>query len=158
MEEPVQTQKGSPDAPSGTAEQARAKLSGMVAARAKEREKAAAAILSFSETVDVLRAELAASRAREAAAAAKVETLKRGHALFLQNHRRLYQGFVSLLKSVEETCGHGMALEQRIEAALLSSEIGNALGEPADISTERARAFLAATSNCQPKEIGNSHA
>jgi len=131
----------------GASGQAMEKLSSMVAARVKEREAAAAAVKAFGDTVTALRMEIAESRSREEALARENEALKRGHSLFLQNHRRLYQGFVSLLKSVEATCGHGLAMEQRIEAALLSSEIGNALGEPVDVSTDRARAFLAAASN-----------
>lgn len=155
MQEPQNIPAGGPEA--AAVGSAMEKLTAIVTRRSKEREVAATAVKAFSDTVTALRGELASSRAREAALREEAETLRRGHALFLQNHRRLYQGFVSLLKSVEATCGHSMAMEQRIEAALLSSEIGNALGDPADVATARATAFLGATSNQNDTEKGTDH-
>jgi len=87
-------------------------------------------------------AELKQSRAQLSEVTLENETLKKNHVVLMQNQRRLYLAFVSLLKSVEDSCGAEIGVDQRIEATLLSSDIGGFLGEAEDLSTAKAREFL----------------
>lgn len=92
-----------------------------------------------------LASELKQARSELAEVMLENDTLKKNHVVLMQNQRRLYLGFVSLLKSVEDACGAEIGVDQRIEATLLSSDIGSLLGETVDVSTAKARDFLSFT-------------
>lgn len=134
------------------AEAAKTSLVTMVENRRKEREAVLREAAAYRDAIRSLKDELAAARRDGAAAIAENDGLRKAHSVLAQNHRRLYLGFVTLLKSVEEACGAEIGVDQRIEATLLSSDIGNVIGEHSDVSTAKARDFLAFT---QPSGIQN---
>lgn len=68
---------------------------------------------------------------------AEIERIQAEYDVLLASHRRLYDGFTSLLKAVEDTTGAQVGIDQRIEAVLLSSEVGMDLGAPADVTPAR---------------------
>lgn len=127
------------------AENARLSLVSLVEQRRRRDERLANVIASQNDGLRRLQEELRRTRREMSEVILENETLKKNHVVLMQNHRRLYLGFVSLLKSVEDACGAEIGVDQRIEATLLSSDIGNVLGDHADIATAKAREFLAAT-------------
>ena len=127
------------------AESAKLGLSAMVENRRRQVDAWVRRFEELKGIIVALRQELAGTRRELAEVVLENDTLKKNHVVLMQNQRRLYLGFVSLLKSVEDTCGAEVGIDQRIEAALLSADMGNVLGDPADVSTAKAREFLAAT-------------
>jgi hypothetical protein len=64
------------------------------------------------------------------------------HEVLTMNHRRLYQGFTDMLKAIEEVCGARIGISQRLDAVILSSEVGVSLGKPQDVTSARMGSFV----------------
>lgn len=127
------------------AESASMALQSMVEKRRRQEEAWMRRYEELSAIIQGLRNELGASRRELTEVLHENDMLKKNSVILMQNHRRLYLGFVSLLKAVEDACGADVAVDQRIEATLLSADMGSLLGQPADVSTKQARDFLAFT-------------
>lgn len=112
-------------------------------ALAAERAAHDRAMAMERESSRAIAEELRLTRRRLAAALAEVEGLRAAQDSMVQNQRRLHLGFVSLLKAVEQSCGETVALDQRIDAMLLSSEVGGFLDEEPDLRTARMKEFMA---------------
>jgi len=66
----------------------------------------------------------------------ELEAMHRKHAALNADHRRLYDGFVSLLEAVERHCSAQIGMDTRIEAAILSTDIGmNFAQDPPEIGS-----------------------
>lgn len=63
------------------------------------------------------------------------------------DYRKLLARYVALIRKVGETDGHGVSISERIEAAILSSDIGLSIGETVDLTPSHAGDFMGTTAS-----------
>lgn len=90
--------------------------------------------------------ELAGTLAKNRDLVDEVAELKGSLAAACDENHRMVEGFNALLRAVQEANGAIVGIDQRIEAVLLSADVGVAAGQPQDVTPESARAFIAEVS------------
>lgn len=68
--------------------------------------------------------------------------LGREYDALVANQHRLYEGFTSLLRAIDDATSAQVGIDQRLEAVLLSSDIGLSLGAPGDVTSARVGNFI----------------
>jgi len=121
-------------------------LDQMLERQRKREHQLLATIESLQQKISYLGQELASAEADRVEARSETQRLRNRIALLTLNQKRLYEGYLALLSALESACGTGIAVDRRIEAALLSSETGTLLGDHRDITNERTRAFVSSIS------------
>jgi septal ring factor EnvC (AmiA/AmiB activator) len=119
-------------------------LEDAVEARRRQAEAVRALVADLRDTKATLTADLMRTKDDLVRSNDENQRLEERHMMLLANHRRLFTGFNRLLKAVEDMTGVQVGIDQRIEAALLASDIGMNLGETIDVTPERIPQFIEA--------------